>query len=87
MEFKKNLLRLTHPQVSQNKKRKLKNISKEEDEPQVEQLIEDFEHEELFKSFYEKCPVDNSLKIFPSELEQVTNPDKLYIFLNVKDTT
>lgn len=87
VEFKKTLLKLTHPSVGLSKKRKIKQISNDdEDGPKFDKIIEEFEHEELLKKFYQKEEVDGTLKIIPSQVDEVENPDKLYVFLNVKET-
>jgi superfamily II DNA helicase RecQ len=53
VESKRALIRVINPELGVAKKRKLKQISKGEDEEDyVHKLIEDFEHEEHLKAYY-----------------------------------
>ena len=83
VEFKKVLLSLTHPGMATSKKRKIKSISNEGEEKK--RLIEHFDHEELIKHHYEKDE-HGLTRIDPKQVEEVENPDKFYLFLNVKET-
>jgi len=46
-------------------------------------MIENFDHEEEIKKYYEKGE-DSITKIVPSSIPLIENPDKIYLFLNIK---
>nr|AEV53961.1 RecQ-like protein [Stylonychia lemnae] len=83
VEFKKTLLKIINPTLAKSKKRKLKSISGAEEKH--DQLIEEFEHEEEIKNYYEGSEND-AKKIYPSSIKQIENPDRVYLFLDIKDT-
>jgi len=84
VEFKKALLKLTHPAIAGSKKRKIKSISNDGEEQKFERIIEHFEHEDLIKHLYEKDE-NGMMRIDPQQVDQIENPDKFYLFLNVKE--
>lgn len=48
-------------------------------------MIEEFDHEEEIKKYYEKNE-EGVLKIYPRNIEEINNPDRVYLFLDIKET-
>lgn len=90
VEAKRELLRLVRPDLAavKNKKRKIKQISKSEEDPEgdyVHKLIDEFENEEHLAEYYSAATPGAPPRIAVAPFEEKEGP--LYLFLDAKDTT
>eukprot|EP00347_Sterkiella_histriomuscorum_P010247 403377026 len=85
VEFKRAVMKILKPNLIKSKKRKLNKVSGSEEDQMNNGMIEEFEHEEELKKYYEKQE-DGVMKIFPESISAIENPNRLYLFLDVKET-